>query len=336
MIREAIKRLIEGKSLSREEASSVMAQIMEGKATEAQIGAFLVALRLKGETAQEIAGFAQTMRNKATPVPTNRKGTIDVCGTGGDGFGSFNISTIAALVIAGCGVPVAKHGNRSVSSKCGSADLLQQLGVKIDLPAEKIAQCLDEIGIAFLFAPMLHQAMKYAIGPRREIGVRTVFNVLGPITNPAGTQRQLIGVYDRYLANLLAEVLRELETEKALIVYGEDGLDEVSITTSTYLVELSEGNILEKKVTPEDFGLTPSNREEILGGGPEENASIALEILKGKHGPTRDVVIANAACGLYVAGSAASFIEGAKLAAESIDSGAALDKLEQMRRFSNG
>ncbi|MDZ7262222.1 MAG: anthranilate phosphoribosyltransferase [candidate division KSB1 bacterium] len=335
MIQQAIDKLVRGEDLSCEQAHDSMKQIMSGETTDAQIGAFLVALRMKGEKPQEIAGFAQAMREKATPVKTERPGVIDMCGTGGDGAGTFNISTIASLVVAGCGIPVAKHGNRSVSSKCGSADLFRQLGVKIDLSADKLSECLDKIGFAFLFAPTLHQAMKYAIGPRREIGIRTVFNILGPITNPAGTKRQVIGVYDAGIARPLAEVLRQLGAEKVLMVYGQEGLDEVSISYPTRMVELTDGEIIEKSVTPQDFGLKPAPVETVKGGDVQENAEIALRILQGEPGAKRDVVVANAACGLYVAGAVANFKEGARLAEESIDSGAALEKLQELQRISN-
>jgi anthranilate phosphoribosyltransferase len=335
MIQQAIKTVIEKLDLSRNDAYEVMSSIMRGDATAAQIAAFLVAMRLKGETYQEVAGFAQARRDKATPVPTHRKNTIDMCGTGGDGSGTFNISTVASFVVAGGGVPVAKHGNRSVSSQCGSADLLETLGVRIELSAEKVGMCLDKIGIGFLFAPVLHKAMKYAIGPRREIGVRTVFNILGPITNPAGVQRQVLGVYHPGLAHLLAQVLKELGAEHILVIHGEDSLDEVSIHGPTLAVELHQGQIKEKRLVPDSFGLPVSDKNGISGGSPTENAEIALEILHGKRGPTRDAVVANAACGFVVGGAAQDFMEGAKMARESIDSGAALEKLELLKELSS-
>lgn len=336
MIQKAIKTAIEKLDLSREDAYGVMSSIMSGNATSAQIAAFLVALRLKGETFQEVAGFAQAMRDKATPVPNHLNNTIDMCGTGGDGSGTFNISTVASFVVAGGGVPVAKHGNRSVSSQCGSADLLVALGVKIELSAEEVGICLDKIGIGFLFAPVLHKAMKYAIGPRREIGVRTVFNILGPITNPAGVKRQVLGVYHPELALLMAQVLRELGAEHVLIVHGEGGLDEVSIHGPTLVIELHHGEIKERKLFPDDFGLPTSDKQGVLGGTPADNKKIALEVLQGRPGPTRDVVVANAACGFVVGGATKDFIEGAKMAQESIDSGAALEKLELLKELSSG
>ncbi|MFQ5822976.1 MAG: anthranilate phosphoribosyltransferase [bacterium] len=335
MIQQAIKTVIEGRDLTRQEAYEVMSTIMNGEATPAQIAAFLVASKLKGEKFQEIAGFAHAMREKASTVVTQYTDAIDMCGTGGDGFGTFNISTVASLVVAGGGVPVAKHGNRSISSQCGSADLLEALGVRIDLSAEKVGLCLDKIGIAFLFAPVLHRAMKHAISPRREIGVRTVFNILGPITNPAGVRRQVLGVYDPNLARLMAEVLRELSADHILIIHGEEGLDEVSIHGPTFVVELCRGKIIERRLLPENFGMNCTRRNGVSGGTPNENAKITLEILHGKKGPARDIVVANAACGFVVGGAAQNFLEGAKLAQESINSGAAMKKLEALIEVSN-
>lgn len=333
MIRTAIHKVIEHQDLSRKEAFDAMETIMSGDATNAQIGAFLVALRMKGETPQEIAGFAESMRGKATKVTsTHSKPVIDIVGTGGDAKHTINISTISSFVAAGAGVPVAKHGNRSVSSKCGAADVLMALGVNIDLNAEQMSQCLNETGIAFLFAPKLHGAMKYAIGPRREIGARTVFNILGPITNPAGTQRQLIGVYDKSLTRLLAEVLQQLGAEHIVLVHSQDGMDEISLAAKTHVAELKNGEIKEYQIDASDFNLSPST-ESITGGEATENAVIVEKILQGGKGAKRDVVIANAAAGLYVAGATEDLKEAAKMAAESIDSGAALKKLEAMREF---
>ncbi len=332
MMQTAIRTVLEGRSLHRGEAQQAMSCLMAGEATPAQIGAFLAALRMKGETPEEIAGFAAAMREKAVPVPTRHRDAVDLCGTGGDGKGTFNISTVAGFVAAGAGVPVAKHGNRSVSSKCGSADVLQALGVEIDLGPEEIGRCLDEVGIAFLFAPRLHPAMKYAIGPRREIGARTVFNILGPICNPAGVRRQLIGVYDRKLLRLLAEVLLRLGSEHVLLVHSAEGLDEISIAGATYAAELRNGEIRELELTPADFGLQPEPLPP-AGGDARANAEIALAILRGEQGPGRDIVIANAAAAIYVAGRAASLREAAQIAAASIDSGRALQKLEALREM---
>lgn len=335
MIQQAIRTVIEGGSLDRQEAYAVMSSIMEGQATPAQIGAFLIASKLKGESYQEVAGFAHAMRDKSTRIDCRHENAIDMCGTGGDGAGTFNISTVASFVVASAGVPVAKHGNRSVSSRCGSADLLEALGVKIDLDAGKVSQCLNEIGIAFLFAPLLHQAMKYASGPRREVGVRTVFNILGPLVNPAGVKRQVLGVYDSKLTRLMAEVLRELGAEHILVIHSEDGLDEVSIQAATIAVELRDGKIFERRFTPADFGLSLNGRNGVQGGTPEDNTRIAMNILTGRRGNPRDIVVANAACGLVVGGGAKDLLEGARLAREALDSGAALEKLELLKQFSH-
>ncbi len=335
MIQQAIRQVIERTDLARSEAYAVMQEIMNGEATPAQIGAFLAALRMKGERVSEITGFAQAMRERATAVSTKHQNAIDLCGTGGDGKGTFNISTVAAFVVAGAGVPVAKHGSYSVSSGCGSADVLLELGLNLDLTAAQIGQCLDELGIAFLFAPKLHPAMKHAVGPRREIGLRTIFNILGPITNPAGVRRQMIGVFDRRLATMLAEVLAELGTEQALLVHSDEGLDEISVHGRTLIVELMKGRISERALTPEDFGLQRYT-DGIYGGGPVQNAQIALHILQGETGAPRDIVVANAACGLLVAGAAPQLKEGVKLAQHSLDSGAAMRKLEALREMTNG
>ncbi|MGH7493392.1 MAG: anthranilate phosphoribosyltransferase [bacterium] len=334
MIQQAIRQVVERADLTRSEAYAVMQEIMNGEATPAQIGAFLAALRMKGERVSEITGFAQAMRERATVVSTRHQNAIDICGTGGDGKGTFNISTVAAFVVAGAGVPVAKHGSYSVSSGCGSADVLKELGLNIDLDAEQMGRCLDELGIAFLFAPRLHPAMKHAVAPRREIGMRTIFNILGPITNPAGVRRQMIGVFDRRLTTMLAEVLAELGTEQALLVHSDEGLDEVSIHGRTLTVELMKGRISERALTPEDFGLQRCT-DGIYGGAPVQNAQIALRILQGERGAPRDIVVANAACGLLVAGAVNHLKEGVKLAEYSLASGAALSKLEALRKMSH-
>jgi len=333
MIQAAIHKVIERQDLTREEAFATMEVIMNGEATPAQIGAFLVALRMKGEKPQEIAGFAESMRGKAAKVISHHPmPVIDIVGTGGDSKHTINVSTIASFVVAGTGVPVAKHGNRSVSSKCGAADVLMALGVNIDLGAEQVSRCLDEVGMAFLFAPKMHGAMKHAIGPRREIGVRTVFNILGPITNPAGARRQLIGVYEKGLTRLLAEVLQQLDAEHVWLVHSDDGLDEISLAAKTHVAELKNGAIKEYQIDATDFGLS-SSTESITGGDAAENAEVARNILQGAKGVKRDVVIANAAAGLYIAGKTGDLREAATMAAESIDSGAALKKLEAMREF---
>ena len=333
MMQAAIYKVIEQQDLTREEAFNAMETIMSGEATPAQIGAFLVALRMKGETPSEIAGFAGSMRSKAANVTTTRgEPLVDIVGTGGDGKHTINISTLSSFVVAGAGVPVAKHGNRSVSSKCGAADVLMALGVNVDLTPDQMSRCLDEVGIAFLFAPKVHGAMKYAIGPRREIGVRTVFNILGPITNPAGVKRQLIGVYDRSLTRLLAEVLHQLDAEHIWLVHSEDGMDEISLAAKTHVAELKNDEITEFDIEPADFGLSSSS-ESIVGGDAAENAAIARDILKGAKGVGRDVILANSAASLYLAGKAADIREGAKIAAESLDSGAAWKKLKALSDF---
>lgn len=335
MIREAIQKLLDREDLSREEAFSTMETIMCGAATPAQIGAFLIAMRMKGELPHEIAGFAESMRKNAVKVASPRAATaVDLVGTGGDGKNTFNISTVASLVVAGAGIPVAKHGNRSVSSKCGSADVLSELGVNINLDTPQISACLERVGMAFLFAPALHPAMKHAIGPRREIGVRSVFNILGPITNPAGVQRQLIGVYERPLARLFAEVLKQLDTRHVLIVHSDDGLDEISLSSPTHVVELREGDIREYDVEASTFGL-PHSKDGVTGGDARVNRQITEKILRGEKGAPRDIVIANAAAGIYLGGAANNLREAAEIAAESIDSGAALGRLQALVEFSN-
>ncbi len=333
MIKSALQKILEREHLTRAEAYAAMNTIMNGEATHAQIGALLVALRMKGEQPEEIAGFAACMRDKSEKVLSSRAHeAVDLVGTGGDGKATFNISTVASFVVAGAGVPVAKHGNRAISSQCGSADVLGALSVNIELNAEQLGKCLDEVGLAFLFAPMLHPAMKHAIAPRRELGVRTVFNILGPITNPAGVRRQLIGVYDRKLLRLLAEVLLQLEAEHVMLVHSDEGMDEISLAAPTFVAELREGEIREYEITAEDFGLKPA-ADNAAGGDAARNAQIALRILHGEECEGREIVIANAAAGLYVAGAAGSLQEGAALAQESLAKGAALQKLESLRVF---
>ncbi len=334
MIQQSLHKVMEKQDLTRQEAFATMNTIMEGKATSAQIGAFLVAMRMKGETPEEIAGFALSMREKAAKVvAVQSDSTVDLVGTGGDGKHTFNISTVASFVVAGANVPVAKHGNRSVSSKCGSADVLSALGINMDLDAQKLSQCLGEVGIAFLFAPMLHPAMKHAIGPRRELGIRSVFNILGPITNPADVKRQLVGVFNLEVAGLLAEVLQQLDAHHVLLVHSEDGLDEISLQGYTHIIEVKDGKIREDQVDAATFGLEPAT-DGITGGDPKLNAAIATSILSGEKSPARNVVIANAAAGLYVANRASDFKQAAEMAAESIDTGAAFSRLQAMRDFS--
>lgn len=329
MIKEAINLLIQNIHLSEAEMAECMLEIMEGKATEAQIGAFLTALRIKGETIDEITGAARIMRDKAHRIKAPEN-VIDTCGTGGDMSGTFNISTTAALVVAACGVPVAKHGNRSVSSQSGSADVLEALGVKIDLAPEKVEKCLFETGFGFLFAPLFHPAMKFAIGPRREIAIRTIFNILGPLTNPAGAQRQVMGVFASKLTAPLAQVLGNLGATDAMVVHGEDGLDEITITNGTRISRWNGREVETFYITPEDLGIAYADRSAIAGSGRDENARTTHEILNGAAGPKRDIVLMNAAAALVVAGSAADFAAGAALAAEAIDSGKALARLRQV------
>lgn len=331
MINQAIKKVIEGQDLTYAEAREVMTEIMEGQATPVQIGGLLVALRMKGETIPEITAFAEVMREKAAKVKP-KVTVIDTCGTGGDGARTINISTLSALVVAGAGVPVAKHGNRSVSSSCGSADLLEYWGVNLALTPEQLSTCIDEVGIGFLFAPSLHPAMKYAIGPRKELGVRTVFNLLGPLTNPAGAKRQVMGIFAADLVEKIAGVLAALGSERALVVHGE-GLDELTVTGSNLISEVKDGNVKTYTLTPEEVGLTRSKIEDLAGGSVEKNAAIAEKILEGAKSPARDVVLLNAAAALIVADKANDFKEGLEIAANSIDTGAAKSKLEQLVKF---
>ncbi len=335
MIKEAIGRLIGGNSLSMDEASSVMEEIMQGEATPAQLGAFLVALRLKGETVDEIAGLARTMRAKAVRVSADGP-VVDTCGTGGDGLSTFNISTAAAFVAAGAGLKIAKHGNRAMSSRCGSADVLEALGVKIDLGATGVSQCLKEAGIGFMFAPLFHPAMKYAAGPRRELGIRTVFNIIGPLTNPAGAGAQVLGVADESLVEKLALVLKSLGSHHVLVVHGEDGIDEVSLSGKTSVCEVKDGRIDNFTVVPEDFGLSRVGLESLAGGTLPENAAILRNVLSGNSGPQRDVVLLNAAAALVAGDKAATLGRGVELAKSAIDSGRAMARLEQLVRVSQG
>ena len=335
MIKEAIECLTAGKNLTESQSENVMEAIMEGQATSAQIAALLVSLRLKGETVEEITGFVKVMRKKATHIHTKYPVVVDTCGTGGDGANTFNISTTAAFVIAGAGAPVAKHGNRSVSSKCGSADLLEVLHVRLDLEPDQVESCLDEVGIAFLFAPLMHSAMKHAASPRREIGIRTVFNVLGPLTNPAGAKAQVLGVYDHKLTTKLGGVLARLGTDHSFIVHGDQGLDEISLSGPTFVCEINNGKISEYTVDPEKYGLPRSPVKDLLGGSPSENAVHTLSILNGEPGPRRNAVLINAAFGLVASGLAEDLSEGLDLAAESISSGAALKKLQHLISFTN-
>ncbi len=335
-IQEAIKKVTSGNSLSIEESVRVFSDIMSGSATNAQIAAFIVSLRMKGESVEEITGAASVMREKATLVqPQHKDCVIDTCGTGGDSLNTFNISTAAAFVAAGAGATVAKHGNRSVSSKCGSADVLESLGVNISISPEKIRDCLDNVGIGFLFAVSLHKAMKYAITPRKEIGIRTIFNILGPLTNPAMATSQLMGVFSPSLTETMALVLRNMGSSSAFVVHGLDSLDEISLSAPTQVSELKDGSVKTYTIQPEDFGLKRTPLSEIKGGDPSDNAIIIRELLNGKHGPQRDIVVLNTAFALAAAGLVSEPKEGIDLACKSIDSGDALRKLEELVSFTN-
>lgn len=335
MIKEAIAKLVRGEDLNKKEVELAMEEIMTGQASPAQIAAFLTALRIKGETIDEITGAAEIMRRHATKIKTRHPVILDTCGTGGDESNTFNVSTIAAFVAAGAGVVVAKHGNRSVSSRCGSADLLKALGVNIEAEEHIISKCLDETGIGFLFAPSLHKAMQYAIGPRREIGIRTIFNILGPLTNPAGATNQLLGVYDGKLTGPMAEALGRLGSKHALVVHGEDGLDEATTVGKTTVSELKGGRVKTFEVSPRDFGIKKARPEDLKGADPAGNAKIAMDILTGEKGPKYDIVILNAGCAIYAADKASTVKEGIKAAEESIESGLALGKLQALKEETN-
>jgi anthranilate phosphoribosyltransferase len=334
-IRQAIDKLVNRVDLSEAETVEVMNQIMTGEATPLQVAAFLTALRMKGETVDEITGAARVMREKAHRVNVGGKTVLDTCGTGGDQKGTFNISTTSAFVLAGTGVNVAKHGNRSVSSQSGSADVLGALGVKVDAPKERVEQCIAKIGIGFLFAPLLHEAMKYAVQPRRDIGIRTIFNILGPLTNPAMATHQLIGIYSGELVAAIAHVLKNLGSARAMVVHGLEGLDEISLCGPTKVAELRDGQVQEYTVEPEQFDLKRCRLEELHGGNAEQSAVIVRGVLAGKKGPARDVVLLNSGAALYVSGSAGSIREGIRLAAQSIDSGKARQKLAELVELTN-
>jgi len=332
MIKEAINLLAHGKDLSESEMTGSMKDIMEGNATDAQIASFLTALRIKGETVEEITGAVKVMREKVTKIKAPPY-TVDTCGTGGDMAHTFNISTTSALVVAACGVPVAKHGNRSVSSSCGSADVLEALGIKIDLEPHKVERCLETTGFGFMFAPLFHPAMKYAVGPRREMGIRTIFNILGPLTNPAGAGRQVMGVFHDGLTEKLARVLANVGVEHAFVVHGKDGLDEITITDETKISELKEGNVSTYFISPEDFGFERAKKSDLSGGTARENANVTIDIMKGEKGPRRDIVIMNAAAALIAGGRAEGLRDAVRVASDAIDSGAAMNKVEEIRSF---
>jgi anthranilate phosphoribosyltransferase len=348
MIKECISKLVKLDGLTEKEAADTMSEIMSGETTDAQIAAFITALRMKGETVDEITGCARIMRTFATPVNVHsnvdidredisidRETILDTCGTGGDGTGTFNISTASAFVVAACGLMVAKHGNRSVSSACGSADVLEMLGVNINGSTAKVEECLRTLGIGFLYAPLMHGAMKYAIGPRKQIGIRTIFNILGPLTNPARATAQVLGVYHANLTDKMAGVLKNLGTRKAWVVYGMDGLDEISISCETQVTELLNGALTTFLITPEQFGFKRSPISSIKGGDSTENAAIIRAILEGQPGPKRDIVLLNAGAALYVGDKCATVGDGIKLAAGAIDGGRAKEKLAQLVALTN-
>jgi anthranilate phosphoribosyltransferase len=334
-IREAIDKLVNRIDLSETDTVDVMNQIMTGEATPLQVASFLTALRMKGETVAEITGSARVMREKAHRVNVDGKTVLDTCGTGGDQKGTFNISTTSAFVVAGAGVNVAKHGNRSVSSQSGSADVLGALGVKVDAPKERVEECIAKIGIGFLFAPLLHEAMKYAMEARRDIGIRTIFNLLGPLTNPAMATHQLIGIYSGELVSTIANVLKNLGSARAMVVHGLEGLDEISLCGPTKVAELRDGQVKEYILNPEQVGLRRCAMADLHGGSAEQSAVIVRGVLSGDQGPARDVVLLNSGAALYVSGSAATIQDGIKLAAESIDTGKAQRKLEQLVELTN-
>ena len=335
MIKDAIAKLADRSSLTEQEAESVMLQIMDGATTPAQIGAYLMGLRLKGETVEEIAGSVRAMRAKAIRIAVGDPLVVDTCGTGGDGAHTFNISTTTALVVAGAGLTVAKHGNRSVSSKSGSADVLSMLGVKIDLPIERVADCINEVGIGFLFAPLYHGAMKHCAAPRQEMGIRTMLNLLGPLTNPAGATIQVLGVYEGRLTSLLGNVLMHLGSQHCFVVHGMDGLDEITLASKTQISEAKGGILSNYLLDPAEFGLALVSAKQLAGGTPQENAAITRDVLQGRKGPKRDIVCLNAAPALVAGRKAANFHDGFLLAGQAIDSGAAAEKLARLIAFTN-
>ncbi|MHB8997874.1 MAG: anthranilate phosphoribosyltransferase [Armatimonadota bacterium] len=334
MLQQVLTKLVDHRHLESCEAEAALDEIMAGEATEAQIGGLLVALRMKGETAAEIAGFARAMRGRCMTVSPMVQGVVDTCGTGGDKLDTFNISTTAAFIACAAGVPIAKHGNRAVSSQCGSADVLTALGVEISLSPLAVGRCIDEVGIGFMFAAELHPAMKHAVGPRKQLAMRTVFNLLGPLTNPAGARRQVIGVYDAAFAPLMAEALAANGSEHVLIVHGLAGLDEIALEGPTQVTELKDGEIRSYRITAADLGLCEAPAGEITGGDATASARYLLDVLEGKRGARREIALANAAAGVYVGGKAGSLAEGVFIAREALDSGAALERLEALRKLS--
>lgn len=334
MLRFAINKVLNRENLSEDEMKQAMNIIMDGKAKDSQIGSFLTALRMKGESIDEITGGAKVMREKSFKVNLDGEYFVDTCGTGGDGANTFNISTIVAIISAAAGVKIVKHGNRSVSSKCGSADVLESLGVNIDLDPVMVKNCVKQIDIGFMFAPNFHKAMKHVINPRRELGIRTIFNVLGPLTNPAMVNNQVLGVFGEGLTEQIAGVLKNLGSKHSMVVHGLDGLDEITITTNTKVSELRNNKISTYYITPEDFGLPLGKTEDLVGGSPEKNADIFLKILKGENGSRRNIVLLNAGAAIYVGGKADSLTSGIDKARKVLDQGLALEKLNQFIKLS--
>jgi len=335
MIKDAIATLADRASLTEQQAEAVMLEIMDGAATSAQIATYLMGLRLKGETVEEIAGSVRAMRAKAIRIAVADPLVVDTCGTGGDGTHTFNISTTTAFVLAGAGLTVAKHGNHSVSSKSGSADVLSALGVKIDLPTERVADCINEVGIGFLFAPLYHGAMKHCAVPRQEMGIRTMLNLLGPLTNPAGATIQVLGVYEGRLTSLLGNVLMHLGSHHCFVVHGTDGLDEITLTAKTQISEATGGVLSNYLLNPAEFGLALVHAKELVGGTPKENAALTRDILQGRKGPKRDIVCLNAAPALVAGRKSANLLDGFLMAGHAIDSGAAAEKLARLIAFTN-
>jgi anthranilate phosphoribosyltransferase len=349
MIKKAIARVVERQDLTETEMVEVMDQIMSGEATPAQVASFITALRMKGETVDEITGAARVMRDRVTPIRVgrnvldidrddinlDRETILDTCGTGGSGTNTFNVSTTVAFVVSACGVKVAKHGNRSVSSSCGSADVLEALGVNLNVTPEMVENCINEIGLGFLFAPALHGAMKHAIGPRREIGIRTIFNILGPLTNPAGAGCQVLGVYREDLVETLARVLKKLGCHRGFVVHGRDGMDEITLAGETCMAEVTPQGVAVRTFSPEELGLTRCDMDELRGGDAAANAAIVRSILAGEQGPRRDIVLLNASFGLVAAGKASDPLEGVRMAAAAIDTGRARQQLEKLIAMTN-
>jgi anthranilate phosphoribosyltransferase len=335
MITAAIQKLIDRVDLTGEEAHNAMEEIMTGQATDAQIAGFLTALRMKGEVATELIAFARVMRDKALPLWDGEiPAVLDTCGTGGDRSGTFNISTASAFVVAGAGIRVAKHGNRSASSRCGSTDVVEALGIDIQMPLERLRQAITDVGVGFLFAQRFHLSMKYVARVRSQLEVRTIFNILGPLANPARARYQMVGVFSPDFAELVAKALHGLNVEHAFVVHGADGMDEISISARTHITEMHTGELKVYTISPEDFGIAPSSVTTILGGGPVENAAIIESVLRGESGPRRNVVLMNAAAAIVAGGAAKNLRDGFRLAAHSIDSGAASSKLQALREMS--